>query len=796
MKLKDEFKIHQEIFNQGYRFNPDDEIFYTTDLKKFIVPPNYEDWKVQEINKDAYRNERLKELGINPKKNIPTVEIIDHDGAKFESEIFIGNIHGDLEIIQYDLHRKAIMYERGSTSAGTRWGYCVQKRINPLYEPFVEGKYDFSEARNAPFWHPSMIDKFENKEEVKTLVITEGQIKAFKAVQDGIDTVGLTSISHFRDSQTKELHTEIIEFIHVCKVKQVIILWDGDCQNISIKDLDENREVQRRPAMFYSFAKSIRDSIYRITTPKKVRVYHATIKSDDIPGNPKGIDDLLTTKGISAKDIVKDFKNIGEIPGYYIKWLDISTVAGVKDMREFYRLTSVYSFYGHHEGVIKGNPFNYYGNTYKIEEGKPVLEISADLKEYKLIGTEFYRLMKVPMPSGRDGDIVLEERLKPWKKEIINMQHGKDAVHKIESYDGFTNIPNHIEYQQVINNSWNLYVNVKHEKREGDWPTIRTLLSHIFQEQFDNDMILDYITVLYRFPMQKLPILALLSEEQGTGKSTFIFLMKLIFKQNMTIVANSEIVSDFNSNWISSLIVACEESIFERAEAYEKLKSLSTAKTVSRNEKNKAQDEIPCMLHFIFASNHPDDFMKISKYDRRLWAVKVHPFKKKTEKADITFDKRLEDELPAFIHFLENREITYIESGELFFHQTDFQTDAFTNLVNNSEPGLVKNLREELKDYFLKYEVTELKLQTKDLYNHFGVSQRFDLYYLRKVLQSYFNADTGKQGRYSFFIENHADLDAPLTVSGRGRLLEFKYEDFVTPADIEKRDKNNKQLEI
>ncbi len=782
MKLLTEYEQHQEIFNFGYRFNPQDEIFYTDNIETFKHPEGYSEWKVQKIDTNKYLNERLKELGVK-EKDIQ-VNLFDKDGQRGEMPIFTANKHGDIEILFYNLERKCHLREVKTTSAGTKFDYKVQKRLNPLYALFCKGKYDFWEAINAPFWHKSLIEAFEEGTEIETLTITEGQFKAFKASNDGIPTVGLTSIFHSKQSETKELHTEIIQFIIKCKVQKVVVLWDGDSRDISSKDLERGRDLTKRPGRFYKQVKNIRESLYKFVSPKKVKIFYATIKSASIEGEPKGIDDLLIVKNLPAKKIREEFANIGTLPGHYIDWMQITTDPQVKIMHIWFKLDYVGSFYQHHSEQIKNSSFVFDGNTYKIVKGVPVMEISADLKEYKIIGTDYYRLTTCTVPTGKKGEVVSETALLPWKPDMIKLQHGKDALHKLEVYKRFTNIPSHIEYKPVINNEWNLYFNVQHEKKKGDFPTIKTHLKHVFQEHYD--MIIDYITVLYKYPMQKLPVICLLSKEQGTGKSTFLFLMKLLFKQNMAIVSNSDITGEFNSFWTSKLIAACEETVFDKKEAYEKIKAYTTQKSITRNEKNKSQTEIPCMLHFILCSNHENDFMKISKYDRRLWVRKVQPFKKRSADADITFDDRIEAEVPAFVDFIENREVQYKERGELFFHQTDFQTDAFKNLVANSDSELVKEIKESMIDYFLKWGTQTIELTAADLLQYFGISSKFGKTYINKVLEQEFDAvrNTDSKGkskvdRYTFNDTNPNDLDQPITISKTGRFWTLKREWFI-----------------
>lgn len=838
MKLKEEYKDFQDLFNQGYRFDPENEVFFCLDMKKFSLPTDskYSEWKVKQFKQDEYLTQRMEELEIpfvielldskgniyngqvykakDKKQPYKAKEIVPGsyfdenseplktrliyapahlllDKEKGVHPIFTSNQYGDIEILRYNLKRQIIQREKKTTSAGTSFAVSVRKRLNPLYAEICEGKYDASEDVNAPFWHPRLIEAFENEEPIETLTITEGPIKAYKATQDGILTVGLNSINAFKDKKTGEFHTEILEFIHKCNVKNVIILWDGDCIHISDKHLESKQDLSQRPSLFFAFARWIRESIYKTNSSKKLSVFHATIRTADIDSNPKGIDDLLCIKSIPNTDIKVDFDRIGKIPGYYITWINITTDGGVKELRSFYLLDSPHKFYQFHAEKIKGRQFIFQRNTYKVVNGMPVMEVSADLKEYKLIGNDFYREVDCTVPTGKKGEWTTEKRLKGWKADIIKLVHGKDALHKIEKFKGFTNIPSHIDYQQVINEEWNLYANVKHEKREGDFPTIKQLLKHLFQEHYDNEMIFDYITILYKYPMQKLPIICLLSEEQGTGKSTFLFLLKLIFKQNMAIVSNADITSEFNAHWTSKLIAACEETIFDKKDAYEKLKAYTTQKSIIRNDKNKSQEEVPCMLHFVLCSNHENDFMKISKYDRRLWVRKISPFKKKEADADITFDDRLEAEIPAFVHYIENREVKYKERGELFFHQTDFQTKAFFNLVDNSEPNLVKELKEAFAENFLKYGGDTIEMTAKDIIAHFGV--KAEKTYLDKTIKFWFKAERvkNKKGQeyvrpYQFTVDDPADpAGTGKIIRGKGRPFVFRYDMFFKEHEIQ-----------
>lgn len=778
MKLLEEYKQHQDIYNKGYRFNPDDRVFYTSKTD-FTKPEGYEEWEVKQIDKFEYRNTRLDELGISDKEN--RVRVKDTDGSFFESQIFCANDYGDIEIVQYNLYRQSIMKEGTTTSSGTRFTYAVQKRINPLYTPFTEGKYDFSEAKNTPFWHPSLIEAFENGEQVEQLVITEGQFKAYKATKDGVPTVGLTSISHFRDSETKTLHTEILDFISKCKVKQVVILWDGDCRDISSKALAKGEELTTRPGNFYWYAYNIEAHIREFFPAKGkngLDVFFATIKTKDIPGQPKGIDDLFVTCQNSKQAIVDNFNLIGKLPGQYIHWINISNDKGLKDLRKFFHFTSVQSFYGAHADLIMDKTFVFQNSTYRVDKGVPIIEIPKDLKSYVRIGTDYYKIQKQPFPKigGKERTTRKEEVLTQWTKDTIAFDHGKESLKLIPKYEGFTNIADHINYQKIIDGYWNLYDELDHELRDGSWKHIEILLKHLFGSQYDNELILDYLSILYRFPWQKLPVLCLVSKEQNTGKSTFIFLCKLIFKNNMILINSNDLTGDFNDHWTSKLIAASEETFLEKKEAYETIKTLTTAKEITRKEKNKSARSIPCMIHFMFCSNYEDTFIKIGKEDSRLWIVKVRTIQERIK----DFDAKLEAEIPAFLKFLLNREIKHAQKDRLWFSPEDFRTEAFDAVVQQSQPSVIKDLRLEIVDYFERFNDDELRLCIKDLIQHFNVPARYGNHYLKNVIRELLAyEESEKAERYQFKIPKYNEPHDFDIIKSVGRTLVFRKQDFI-----------------
>lgn len=781
MKLKKEFEQYTQLYRDGFLFDPVEKVlFYKGKKSDFKAPEGFEEWEQKPIKIDSYLKERLSEMGISKKAN--KVELIGginlNKDERVKHDILTVNNRGDIGIMQYSLKRIPYTFmDKGneSSSATNRECYHEQIRLAPWNELILGGKYDFTRAKNVPFWSPGLIDRFEAEKEVDTLIITEGQLKALKACADGLPVVGFTSITHYKSKGT--IHQEIIEFIKQKNVQRVVILWDGDCRNISTTDLQNGEDVSSRPYRFYKYASNIRGLLQDFFPAKRLQIFFATINSYELEGTPKGIDDLLIQHADRVEDIKRDFKNIGEMPGVYIYWQNITQDFGLKKLYGWFNLKSITAFYQAHREKIDGKDFIFNGTTYKVEKDEPKIKVSADIKQYKRIGADYYRLMKKPIMIGSNGKKVFEQELSAWKKAEIIQDHGKVIDH-IEKFAGFTNIPSHIDYQPIHDGYWNLYYDVKHEARPGKFPHIEMLLKHLFAEQYS--MILDYLTILYKKPDQKLPVICLVGKTNKTGKSTFGYLLKLIFKHNMTGISNTDLLGEFNSNWASKLIAISEETLLEKKEAYEKVKNLTTAKYIARRDLFKAAVDLPLHIHFVFFSNHPETFLRISKEDSRLWVRRIEKRPGKIK----NFDNSIADEIPYFIHFLQSREVEYEDTGErLYFAPEDFQTNAFHDLVKNSEPGIIKEIRSELHDLFMVTGASEIRMDVKDIKAEFGLRQETN--YIKREISEFLGLERAKKpdgsrwvSTYAYQKPNPSNREELITVKGKGEFYIFKRSDF------------------
>ena len=149
-------------------------------------------------------------------------------------------------------------------------------------------------------------------------------------------------------------------------------------------------------------------------------------------------------------------------------------------------------------------------------------------EEFIRVGTTLYKIVD---QLRIDGGYV-RKRI-AWNSETLRQDYGKDYMASVPKYDGFCTVPDHVGYKPVVGKFLNLYEPISHVPRQGDFLCIRSLVGHIFGEQYELGM--DYLQLLYLCPVQKPPILLLVSEERNTGKSTFLNFLKAVFQKQRNV---------------------------------------------------------------------------------------------------------------------------------------------------------------------------------------------------------------------------------------------------------------------
>ncbi|MEO1654425.1 MAG: primase-helicase family protein, partial [Bacteroidota bacterium] len=387
-------------------------------------------------------------------------------------------------------------------------------------------------------------------------------------------------------------------------------------------------------------------------------------------------------------------------------------------------------------------------------------------QNYLRVGIHYFKRIKKQDPSGN-----VYTTLEKWSKETIKDDYSVGSDSKpyllVPKYDQFCNIPdNSDQYQQVQNCTYNIYQKPTHEPREGSIEQTMTFLKHIYSEDY-LDFGLDYITLLWTHPKQRLPIHCLVSKAQKTGKSTFLHWLRAIFQSNMAVIQNHDFESQFNAHYANKNYLAVDETqmdIEKRANA-EKIKYITTSPSTYVNFKGVDKKEVDYYAKLFLNSNLEEDFVYIESEDTRFFIRKVPPVKQ--ENPD--FFQELCREIPAFLYFLENRDLVYPRVSRLWFDPAVYQTEARQKIIQNTKPKYQRIIDNFIEECFQSFEVDELKFTPKDIWDQVRDYYRFiDQYKVRDYLRQErgmcpLTVENGKVIRYECYkLQQSLQEDEPL----------------------------------
>ena len=346
-------------------------------------------------------------------------------------------------------------------------------------------------------------------------------------------------------------------------------------------------------------------------------------------------------------------------------------------------------------------------------------------EEFIRVGTTLYKIVEQPRLNGG----YVRKRI-AWNNETLRQDYGKDYIGSVPKYDGFCTVPEHIGYRSVVGKFLNLYEPIDHVPRQGDFPSIRSLLHHIFGEQYELGM--DYLQLLYLQPIQKLPILLLVSEERNTGKSTFLNFLKALFQNNVTFNTNEDFRSQFNSDWAGKLLIVVDEVLLNRREDSERLKNLSTTLAYKVEAKGKDRDEIAFFAKFVLCSNNEYLPVIIDAGETRYWVRKID----RLQSDDTDFLQKLKAEIPAFLHFLQHRTLYTEKESRMWFAPSLLHTEALRKIIRSNRNRLEIEMHELILDIMESVGTDSFSFCYGDILLLLAQSQiKAERHQVRKVLQ-------------------------------------------------------------
>ena len=737
------------------------------------------------------------EMGLTPEQNKVMLKR-ESEGDEFRTargrmDIFSEDKDGNIQILVYTLNGWAITYpdpNQGKTynhSSITKLKNYYVTRLHPDNIKEGGGKYRFPKGQPTyPFFPPNLLEKFEKQEQIDTLILTEGYFKAMTASLYGMDVVGLGSITLFADSNTKELYPDIKKLINTCKVRKVVLLYDGDCLNISEKALEKKQDLAKRPKTFYNAVKNTRDLLVDFS---KVRIEFAYIRSENLFGNPKGLDDLLLadTYKKHTQDIIDDLISEDVNSRFFFR---MNVRDQINRLKRQFALESVDAFYKRWEHKIGDGEFVFERMVYQYNatEDKVIRAMPLAIKDFIRVGDDYYEMIQMPNIRTNNREI----KLVPRKKGTIVDDFGKDQLRNVRKYKAFINKPSHLEYKAVIDDCYNLYHPINYVAEQNcPWPHIKKLMEHIFGEQVE--LGYDYMQLLYRNPMQILPILCLVSQERGTGKTTFLDLIREIYGNNAIIVGNSEITSEFNALVSGKLVVGVDEtSLEDNTKVTERLKMMSTAKKVPMQRKGKDHEEIENFTKYVLCSNNETRFIYTQEDEIRFWVRKVEPIPKEENIPDIL--PVLSQEIPGFLSFLLSRQMHIREAqSRMWFKPEDIETEALLKLKAAQQPLPVREMKEAIRTLFMDFPAEEYIISIKVLKLMVDEIQRIPSDIIRGYLKTNLGVTTALDENgiaktkyikipYSFQGSDGKEIKAYHTDRAKGFI--FRAENFLDEAEM------------
>ncbi len=346
-------------------------------------------------------------------------------------------------------------------------------------------------------------------------------------------------------------------------------------------------------------------------------------------------------------------------------------------------------------------------------------------EEYMRVGTTLYKVVNQPCASGG-----YEKRRVIWNNSTLRQDYGKNYLATVPKYDGFCTVPDHLNYRKEIDGFLNLYEPIEHTPQIGDFPNIRSLVLHIFGEQYN--LGLDYLQLLFLQPLQKLPILLLVSEQRNAGKSTFLNFLKAVFGDNVTFNTNEDFRSQFNSDWAGKLLIVVDEVLLNRREDSERLKNLSTTFNYKVEAKGKDRTEIAFFAKFVLCSNNEYLPVIIDAGETRYWVRKINPL----QNDDTNFLQKLKEEIPAFLFFLTQRELSTEKESRMWFNPKLTHTAALQKIIRSNRNRLEIEMAELFLDIMSNMNVESVSFCLNDLMTLLIYSQvKAEKHQVRKVVQ-------------------------------------------------------------
>lgn len=623
------------------------------------------------------------------------------------------------------------------------------------------------------------------KPKITSLFVTDLPFTAESAIKAGVTIVGYKGLG---DQYSENLHTldpDFTQLLQSKKVHTVVLVYNSNVIDPGYSYGSEKDLSQPLFNVYYA-VKRFKDLLN--VFDRDITLIWANIK------HQFQFDEVITLDDLEKKHPDRAYKSLQNYKTKENALFDCINLTELS-MNRLYshlKLKDAITFYSYHADRLKQNEFVFKSVCY-CHDGDKLEKIQyTDAKLYLRVGPHYYK--RIMITNAHDE---FEEMLKPWAIGEIGRDYGKDFIKQIPRYDSFVNKPNNSgEYQRVItsnhngimSNLFNIYHPVDWEPVAGEWPTIEKFLKHIFSAcNIDGEILyefgLDYIQLSYLKPRQRLPILALVSSERNTGKSTFLDFLKLIYGANMAILDNQRFNPKFTSHFAGKLFVAIDEGHIPLHDktTKEMIKNMATGKVMWLEGKGANAEVVENFTHLLFCSNNERNFMQIDPGENRFAVLKVPSYRKKGVKDDPDMLDKMRKEVPGFLNFLQNRRLHYPEKTTRFWFPDEvYITEALQIVMDKTKSTIEKELDDWLNDAFHNFPEIELNYTLDDIHTELNKSAeyKFPKSKIKDLLAENYNITPGPSLRYTYFTTD--DKGEPVEHKKKGRFCTFYAKDWLS----------------
>ena len=549
---------------------------------------------------------RAKELGLEPIKD---------ERKMYVPRSAKGHVQVGIKIPYFDYDGKPYT---GDPSVAGNDGHLCRYRYVFKQMPFGQAEPDCKYAqeegtRPAVYVPPTQewnwrdeISPPAEDEHPRTLLITEGELKAAMAVQHGFMCLALGGVWTFRGVKWGIKFLPQLEEIY-WKKREVIIVYDSD--------VSQKKDVA---AAMNSLAEELDRRGARVLV---ALLPNQLVDSEGAVLEKVGLDDYITHSGADAFADLLD------------EALPLNSVEQLFEMNEQYcfvgSLNCIYDI--RNDRLIP--PMAIANNFARI-----------DYQHQQYIGNGAFKIKK--MNIGREW---LEWPLCNYALDLTYDPAGEQYIEK--------------EGERFVN----IWTGWGCEPAKGDVKPFLDLVNHVMCDisEENKKWFMQWLAYPIQHPGAKLAQAIVVHGPEGAGKTLLGELVGILYGKNYTLIEQYHLQNEFNG-WMhgKQFVVGDEISGTGSAEhrrTADKLKHYITGKHITINRKNKEPYDLDNCCNFFFTTNHPDAF-HLSGDDRRYFIVKLpNPQKKEFYKRIIKW--RDNNGPSALFYYLSKVDLKGFEPG-------------------------------------------------------------------------------------------------------------------------------------